>query len=279
MGASGTGKTSFINAVTNSDLPVGLGLEPCTRKVQLSLPFEICGIRIQFVDTPGDEETDTLRLVSDFLAKMYEQRTNLAGVLYFQDLSSPRVGGISRRSMRIFYELCGDSAMSKVTIVTTGSSIMSSEEYEAELRENPKFFRAAIEGGARLVQYHGSVDGAKDIVSRLVEVAKERGVTLRIQEELLANYGGRQLKSEWIDIMRKHEDELEDIRATTLNGASEQVQLLAEALEGLQAQLASTLEEKDRLVEENVALKSGQTLSLRHGVILGAMLILAFWIL
>ncbi|KIK51799.1 hypothetical protein GYMLUDRAFT_180923, partial [Collybiopsis luxurians FD-317 M1] len=142
MGPSGAGKTTFINAVSESNLPVGSGLEPCTKELQLSLTFEMYRHRFQLIDTPGDEDDDSLRVVSEFLSNKYlwtVSEAPLASVLYFQSISNPRVGGSSHRNIRIFHDLCGDAAMNKVAIVITGSDPLSGVR-ELELRESPKFF-------------------------------------------------------------------------------------------------------------------------------------------
>ncbi|KAJ3792753.1 hypothetical protein GGU11DRAFT_693002 [Lentinula aff. detonsa] len=208
---------SDINAVSDSHFPVGYCLEPCTTAIQLSSPFEMCGHKLQFVDTPGDEDTGTCETTSEFLAKMYKGGSTIAGILYFPNLSGPRVGGIGRRNMRVFRELCGEAAMSKVLIVITGTD-PSSTAREVELRENPKFFYAAIQDGARLLRHDGTTECAKKIVSHLFEfeVAEGEKVVLKIQEELV-NDGIKlsnsvsvaQLDPDLIQAMRNFEEGLE----------------------------------------------------------------------
>lgn len=43
MGPTGSGKTSFINLVSGSDLRVGRGLQSCTSTVQVAPPFQLDG--------------------------------------------------------------------------------------------------------------------------------------------------------------------------------------------------------------------------------------------
>ena len=85
--------------------------------------------------------------------------------------------------MRIFRDICGEGAMKRVIIVTTGID-SDSDMREAELQENPKFFRAAIQEGARLVRYDGTVVSARDIVLQLIRAAGEGSASLKIQEQL-----------------------------------------------------------------------------------------------
>ncbi|KAJ3731660.1 hypothetical protein DFJ43DRAFT_376978 [Lentinula guzmanii] len=287
IGASGTGKTTFINAVSDSHLPVGYSLEPCTTTIQLSSPFEICGHKLQFVDTPGDEDTGTWETTSEFLAKMYKGGSTIAGILYFPNLSGPRVGGIGRRNMRVFRELCGEAAMSKVLIVVTGID-PSSTAREVELRENPKFFYAAIQDGARLLRYDGTTECAKGIVSHLFEfeVAEGEKVVLKIQEELvndsikLSNsVSVAQLDPDLIQAMRNFEEGLEEIQTNKITASMEPQLLVAKLeVEDLRSQLVDTLAEKDQIANAYKVLQE-QRLSLQHAVLLGLMLIVAWWVL
>ena len=73
MGATGSGKTSFVNLVSGSDFRVGRGLKSCTNVVQVSKPFELDDKPIVLIDTPGFDDThksdiDILRIIAHYLA-------------------------------------------------------------------------------------------------------------------------------------------------------------------------------------------------------------------
>lgn len=92
MGATGSGKTTvgnlsffsitkaiysplsqFINLVSGSDLRIGRGLESCTTCVQPSPAFELDGLQVTLVDTPGFDDTnqsdnDILKMLALFLS-------------------------------------------------------------------------------------------------------------------------------------------------------------------------------------------------------------------
>ena len=62
----------FTNLITGSHLRVGDGLESCTTKVQVSIPFELDGQLVELIDTPGfDDATtsdaDVLNMVANYL--------------------------------------------------------------------------------------------------------------------------------------------------------------------------------------------------------------------
>ncbi|ESK95347.1 hypothetical protein Moror_3872, partial [Moniliophthora roreri MCA 2997] len=73
MGATGSGKTTFINAASGGSLQVGMDLQSCTSTVQLSETFELRGRQVTLIDTPGFDDTnksdaDILKMIAAFLA-------------------------------------------------------------------------------------------------------------------------------------------------------------------------------------------------------------------
>lgn len=82
MGPTGSGKYSFINLISGSNLRVGEDLKSCTKAVETSSTFELDGQRVVLVDTPGFDDTtksdaDVLRLVSHYLVTSYESGKSL----------------------------------------------------------------------------------------------------------------------------------------------------------------------------------------------------------
>ncbi|KAL4265829.1 hypothetical protein AB1N83_003897 [Pleurotus pulmonarius] len=78
MGATGSGKTTFVNMASGDNLAVGGDLESCTSVVQLSKPFRLDGRRAILVDTPGFDDTrtsdtDVLAMIAAFLSTTYEE--------------------------------------------------------------------------------------------------------------------------------------------------------------------------------------------------------------
>jgi len=107
MGATGSGKTTFINLASKSKLRIGRGLESCTSIVQAAAPFQLDGHTVTLVDTPGFDDThrsdtEILRMIAVYLSTVYENGKKLAGVIYFHRISDFRVGGISRRNFKMF---------------------------------------------------------------------------------------------------------------------------------------------------------------------------------
>ncbi|KAK7032290.1 hypothetical protein VNI00_013249 [Paramarasmius palmivorus] len=190
MGATGSGKTTFINKASGGSLKVGMKLESCTSNIALSPTFSVDGYQVTLIDTPGFDDTsrsdmDILETITDFLAKQYEHGKKLAGVLYFHRISDIRMGGISRRNFRVFRELCGEDTLKNVVIVTNmwGSVAQDvAEAREVELMNNEAFFKSALDKGAQIVRHDDTPEMAREILRRLVE---KKPIPLRIQLEMV----------------------------------------------------------------------------------------------
>ncbi|TFK40443.1 P-loop containing nucleoside triphosphate hydrolase protein, partial [Crucibulum laeve] len=220
MGATGSGKTSFINLVSGSTLRVGRGLQSCTSIVQVSQPFELEGRSITLIDTPGFDDTtksdaDVLRMIAAFLATAYENGKKLAGVIYFHRISDFRMGGISTRNFKLFRELCGESTLHNVVIVTNMWGEVSKEVGEAretELATREMFFKPVLDKGAQLLRHHNSFESGNEILKYLVG---NHPLSLRIQRELVdqkkdisQTAAGAELNRELMQQVAKHRQEM-----------------------------------------------------------------------
>ncbi|KAI3607451.1 hypothetical protein WG66_004632 [Moniliophthora roreri] len=190
MGATGSGKTTFINKASGGNLTVGMGLESCTGTVELAPTFELDGYQVTLIDTPGFDDTsrsdmDILETITSFLAKQYIHGKKLAGILYFHRISDTRMGGISRRNFRVFRELCGEETLRNMIIVTNmwGSVAQDvAESREVELINNEAFFKSALDKGAQIVRHDNTPEMAREILRHLVE---KKSIPLRIQIEMV----------------------------------------------------------------------------------------------
>src|ERR1700721_3748819 len=94
-------------------------------------------------------------LCKEGLTKLYryENGKKLAGIIYLHRISDVRMGGISKRNFRLFRELCGDSTLKNVAIVTNMWNEVSLDvatAREQELANEDAFFKPAIEKQAQL---------------------------------------------------------------------------------------------------------------------------------
>lgn len=164
-------------------------------------------------------------------------------------ISDPRVGGVSRKNLRMFYSLCGEQNLRNVRIVTTNWSRVGDEEggrREADLKNGA--FKALIDAGAQMRRYMNTLESARQIMAELIPL---QAVTMKIQEELrdgkkLADTAaGQVLTAEMREMQKRHERDMADLR--------KEMELAAKAHDyALRAELAEerrTLEAKIARVE------------------------------
>ncbi|KAF9528319.1 hypothetical protein CPB83DRAFT_883678 [Crepidotus variabilis] len=91
VGLTGSGRTTFINEASGSDLKVGGTLKPCTAKVTAAKPFELSDRRVILIDTPG-LSSDTLTKISTDVKKLcVSQKQNLAGIIYLHRILAKHI--------------------------------------------------------------------------------------------------------------------------------------------------------------------------------------------
>ncbi|EKM78784.1 hypothetical protein AGABI1DRAFT_114375 [Agaricus bisporus var. burnettii JB137-S8] len=190
MGPTGAGKSSFIAAATGRDFGVGHSLQSHTS--------QLTAIRVKrgknyvvLVDTPGFDDThlsdyDILKMISDWLRETYRRKIKLAGVLYLHRITDNRMGGTPLKNLHMFGKLCGNAAMSRVTLVTTMwdqvQDLRIAQSRELELKDN--FWKPMLVLGSKMVKFENSLKSAEAIVDEIVAEKGERE-TLLLQEELV----------------------------------------------------------------------------------------------
>ncbi|KAI6133584.1 P-loop containing nucleoside triphosphate hydrolase protein [Pisolithus croceorrhizus] len=242
MGSTGSGKTTFINLASGSELRVGSGLESCTNEVQTSIPFKVGGKQVVLLDTPGFDDTsmtdtDVLRIISAYLVAMFvlyfpcsphnvrltfgrrnKQGARLVGVIYMQRISDLKIGGSARRDLRMFQELCGEEAYENVIVVTNMWGTVSQEDgiaREQELASKDIFYKPILERKGRMMPHYNTQKSAHCILEELVP---KEPIVLRIQRELAEGVditqtaAFRQLDRELSEMAAKHQKDLEKLK-------------------------------------------------------------------
>lgn len=223
MGATGTGKSTFINLLSDSKVAVGEGLKSCTSTVQISSEFEISGVTFRLVDTPGFDDThvsdaDILEMIAKYLTDEYRKGLKLNGIIYMHRITDPRMGGISRRNFNMFRQLCGSDALQNVVIVTNMWKQVSQERGEAREEElrGPDFFKPVLDAGAKMVRHDDTCEGARRILEHFLPVESR---ALLIQEEIVdlkktipETSAYVELDRELAEIQEKHARELETVQ-------------------------------------------------------------------
>ncbi|KAG5651904.1 hypothetical protein H0H81_006985 [Sphagnurus paluster] len=206
--------------ISGSHLRIGKGLKSCTSVVQVAETFYMDGRRIQLIDTPGFDDTtksdaEVLRMIAAFLATTYEAGKKLAGVIYMHRISDFRMGGISTRNFKMFRELCGESTLKNVVIVTNMWGEVSKEvgeAREAELVREDIFFKPVLEKGAQILRHGNTLASAQRILGHLLN---NHPKSLQIQRELVdqkkdisQTVAGAELNRELMAQAEKHRKEM-----------------------------------------------------------------------
>ncbi|EMD33877.1 hypothetical protein CERSUDRAFT_159133 [Gelatoporia subvermispora B] len=223
MGPTGSGKTSFINHASGSQLRTNSGLMSCTDQIQIAGPFTLDEYSITLVDTPGFNDTvrsdaQILGLISDFVVAEYERGYRFTGILYFHRISDNRIGGAALRNFRFFRALCGNHALKSSAIVTNMWGEVSKEvgrEREEELMRKDILFKPALDAGARLYRHEFNPESAHEILRRVI---KNRPCTLLLQQEIVeqgkhisATAAGVAFLGELALVQQKYQDQLREL--------------------------------------------------------------------
>ncbi|KAJ8521899.1 hypothetical protein ONZ45_g1472 [Pleurotus djamor] len=244
MGATGSGKTSFVNLVSGSSLGVSNSLHSCTSDVQLSESFSMDGHKVVLVDTPGFDDTgksdtEILNMITNFLANTYRQGKKLTGIIYIHRISDFRMGGLSARNLRMVRKLCGDGTLKNLLLMTNmwgEVDTVTGERREAELARDADFFKPALDRGARMIRHGNTTESAATV---LRQILRNEPLPLLIQREVVdegkavsQTVAGYELDKDIIEQQRKHEEEIqraEAARVEALRKKEEEIRLQMEA--------------------------------------------------
>ncbi|KAJ3557226.1 hypothetical protein NM688_g1579 [Phlebia brevispora] len=257
MGATGSGKSTFINLVSGSNLAVGNDLKSCTSNVQSGDTFYLFNRAITLIDTPGFGDTnvsdsDILNKIAVFLSTTYEHGQKLSGIIWMHRISDRRVRGIAKRNFDMFQKLCGEASLRNVAIVTNMWNEVTPErgaDREHQLRTDEILFKPAIVQGAEMFRHDRTLQSAQKIVQYLVN---RHPRVLRIQEELVnekkdvkQTAAGLELDRELAERVKMHERELEKLK----RDMEEVIAAKDKRIQNLEAEVKRIQNERDRLLD------------------------------
>ncbi|KAF2110121.1 hypothetical protein BDV96DRAFT_584393 [Lophiotrema nucula] len=198
MGLTGSGKSTFISQVTEERVQIGDTLHSCTTEVGGFTFQQINGQSIFLIDTPGFDDTHTangklLEKIAAPLCTFYKDGcVQLAGLIYVQRITDPRMAGSSLKSIRIFEKLCGERNFKNVVVLTTMWGLLRSEDAkssaldrEAILQKKPDFFGTMADKGARFMRSRDDYDSALEVIEYLLSNSNEEEVVTDLQREMV----------------------------------------------------------------------------------------------
>ncbi|KAF9781349.1 P-loop containing nucleoside triphosphate hydrolase protein [Thelephora terrestris] len=264
MGATGSGKTSFINAASGSHLRVGNNLKSCTAEVEIAEEFTLDGRRVLLIDTPGFDDTNVsdaeiLEKIAAFLAVTYKSGSKLAGIIYVHRISDERFTGVSVRNFKMFRQLCGDSTLKNVVFVTNMWGKVEDALGAAREKELAEvYFRPALEKDAQLARHHNTPQSAHEIIRRIMQ---NNPAPLLIQRELVdegkdikQTSAGVAVNEELTKAMERHEAEMNALREDMRQALEEKDEWMRKELEEESRKLKTQVD-KMRTEMANMATK------------------------
>ncbi|QRV78131.1 50S ribosome-binding GTPase [Ceratobasidium sp. AG-Ba] len=263
FGATGTGKTTFVNDASGANFAIGHKSHACTQEVAQSPVFQVDGRNVVLFDTPGFDDTELsdteiLKRIASFLADSYQNGSKLTGVLYFHRITDIRMGGISRRTFSVFRNLCGNDSLANVLIVTNMWSDPPTQaqiDREAEIRDHKDFFQPALEKGARMVRRsHETKESAHEILKMIIG---QEATTMSIQRELVDEQkelsdtkASQEVERELRMAAEKHQAEVAKAKAEMEAALREQEERARREREEQQARARAAEEKRLKEMEE-----------------------------
>ena len=130
------------------------------------------------------------------------------------------------RNFKMFRELCGDSSLKNVILVTNMWGEVSKDIGEAREEElTTNFFKSALDKGAQLARHHNTVQSAHDIIRY---VMKNKPAPLQIQRELVDEHkdivdtaAGEAINKELNEKIRSHKAELKAVQEDHMKALKE----------------------------------------------------------
>ena len=164
----------------------------------------------------------------------------------------------------MFRELCGDSTLKNVILVTNMWDEVSPEDgQDRENQLSSNFLKPVLDKGAQMVRHHNTAESAHDIIRRII---KTHPVALRIQEELVDEQkdivdtaAGEVVNKELNELMRRHQADLkkvqEGIEQALKEKDEETRQELEEDRRKMQAQMDKVRKDSDEMASRYAAEK------------------------
>ncbi|KAK7682617.1 hypothetical protein QCA50_014417 [Cerrena zonata] len=225
MGATGTGKSQFINVATNSGFIVDEGLKSCTNEVMESKSIKPGGRPVVLIDTPGFDDTlesdmVILARIAAYLEKVYREGKRLHGIIYMYRISDRRITGTSRKSLNIVKTICGDDSLVNVVIATSMWNHVdeaTGRSREDELRSSDEMFQPMVKKGVKMMRHLNTRESAMRIIQTVLNNTPR---PLLIQEELvdqtreLTDTSAAQAVDEEVDkARRQYQKDIGELRA------------------------------------------------------------------
>ncbi|KAK4450380.1 P-loop containing nucleoside triphosphate hydrolase protein [Podospora aff. communis PSN243] len=123
VGPTGSGRSSFVKAITGRE-DVGVGdVRPCTLKCA-TYDVEIGGGKFILIDTPGfgssvPTNLGVLKSISEEMSNLRLRKLKVNASIFFHRITDGRMTGTVAQNLDTFKKMCGDGFFPQVAFATT----------------------------------------------------------------------------------------------------------------------------------------------------------------
>ncbi|KIW85157.1 hypothetical protein Z517_00547 [Fonsecaea pedrosoi CBS 271.37] len=193
VGATGAGKSHFINSIVPGACATSARLGSCTQQ-PAAIYTSFDGKPLILIDTPGFNDTRSrhgrsdaiiLSEIARLIALQSAMGVQMRGILYLHDILSARMTGEAVRQLELLQQICGENCWDHVTFVTTkwpdeaSQGVLELGTKESDLRRI--FWRPMLRKKAKMFRFENSRASAETILRSLMSQAP---VKFALQEEM-----------------------------------------------------------------------------------------------
>ena len=160
----------------------------------------------------------------------------------------------------MFRQLCGDSTLKNVALVTNMWGEVSPEDgQDRENKLSNKFFKPAIDKGAQMARHHNTIQSSHDIVRMIMknhpEVLQIQREVVDEQKDIVDTAAGEVVNGELNELIRKHGAVLKKLQED-----------MEEASKDRDEELRQELEEDRKVMQEQMerAKKDSEEMASRY---------------
>ncbi|KAL2818459.1 hypothetical protein BDW59DRAFT_165534 [Aspergillus cavernicola] len=293
LGATGSGKSSFISQCSRKPVEVGHDLSSCTSDLTItSFPYYSSNSNpprshtIYLIDTPGFNDTnrpdsDTLTHICHYLSISYVNRIYISGIILMHSIADSRLSRTTKLNVEMAKQIVGDTAYENVAIITSMWSTPPTDrqiQRESELLIQPDGVLAdVVKGGGREFRYSSVSDdvllllllGATSshlrlpllVIDHLVRQARAGGVVLKVQSELVDDNrklidtsAGRYLADRQVlEVREEYEAAMQAIRNVFPNPSHDSLKYQGPLLDVQRTEMETEFANLEKKLQENHA--------------------------
>ena len=191
------------------------------------------------------------------LLNRYERGCRLSGVIYVHRISDKRFTEMAGRNFRMLRELCGDSTLRNVVLMTNmWGEVSAKDGQDRENKLTSKFFKPVLDKGAQMIRHYNTTESAHNIIRAII---RNHPMVLQIQREMVDEgkaivdtAAGDVVNREINALIRKHQDEMKKLRDEMLQAMKDKDDVTRRELEDERQRM---VEERRRLLEQMEMVK------------------------